>query len=34
VEEPYGKVAVFADLYGNQWDLLQPIWRPATFFYL
>lgn len=25
VEEPYGKVAVFADLYGNQWDLLQPI---------
>jgi catechol 2,3-dioxygenase-like lactoylglutathione lyase family enzyme len=28
VEEPYGKVAVFADLYGNQWDLLQPIGRP------
>jgi catechol 2,3-dioxygenase-like lactoylglutathione lyase family enzyme len=25
--EPYGKVAVFADLYGNKWDLLQP--RPA-----
>lgn len=23
-EEPYGKVAVFEDLYGNQWDLLQP----------
>lgn len=20
---PYGKVAVFADLYGNQWDLIQ-----------
>jgi catechol 2,3-dioxygenase-like lactoylglutathione lyase family enzyme len=23
-EEPYGVVAVFEDLYGNQWDLLQP----------
>lgn len=23
-EEAYGKVAVFRDLYGNQWDLLQP----------
>ena len=23
-EEPYGTVAVFKDLYGNQWDLLQP----------
>lgn len=22
-EEPYGTVAVFEDLYGNQWDLLQ-----------
>ncbi|MFF5055822.1 VOC family protein [Micromonospora sp. NPDC000663] len=22
--EPYGSVAVFADLYGNKWDLLQP----------
>ncbi|PHN07949.1 VOC family protein [Flavilitoribacter nigricans] len=22
--EPYGKVAVFADLYGNLWDLLEP----------
>ncbi|MDA0242420.1 MAG: VOC family protein [Chloroflexi bacterium] len=22
--EPYGTVAVFADLYGNKWDLLQP----------
>jgi len=22
--EPYGKVAVFEDLYGNLWDLLQP----------
>ena len=24
VEEPYGTVAVFEDLYGNLWDLLQP----------
>jgi catechol 2,3-dioxygenase-like lactoylglutathione lyase family enzyme len=23
-EEPYGMVAVFQDLYGNLWDLLQP----------
>jgi catechol 2,3-dioxygenase-like lactoylglutathione lyase family enzyme len=23
-EEEYGTVAVFEDLYGNQWDLLQP----------
>lgn len=23
-EEPYGTVVVFADLYGNRWDLLQP----------
>jgi catechol 2,3-dioxygenase-like lactoylglutathione lyase family enzyme len=23
-EEPYGTVAVFSDLYGNLWDLLQP----------
>lgn len=22
--EPYGAVAVFEDLYGNRWDLLQP----------
>ena len=22
--EPYGVVAVFTDLYGNKWDLLQP----------
>lgn len=22
--EPYGTVAVFADLYGNRWDLVQP----------
>jgi catechol 2,3-dioxygenase-like lactoylglutathione lyase family enzyme len=24
VTEPYGTVAVFADLYGNLWDLIQP----------
>jgi catechol 2,3-dioxygenase-like lactoylglutathione lyase family enzyme len=23
VEEPYGTVAVFEDLYGNQWDLIE-----------
>jgi catechol 2,3-dioxygenase-like lactoylglutathione lyase family enzyme len=23
--EPYGSVAVFRDLYGNRWDLLQPV---------
>ena len=22
--EPYGTVAVFEDLYGNRWDLLEP----------
>ncbi len=22
--EPYGKIAVFEDLYGNRWDLIQP----------
>lgn len=27
VDEPYGTVAVFADLYGNQWDLVE---RPRT----
>jgi len=27
--EPYGKVAVFADLYGNKWDLLEPRSGPA-----
>lgn len=26
-EQPHGTVAVFADLYGNLWDLIQP--RPA-----
>jgi len=24
VEEPYGTVAVFGDLYGNLWDLIEP----------
>ncbi len=24
LEEPFGMVAVFADLYGNLWDLIQP----------
>ena len=24
-KEPYGTVAVFQDLYGNLWDLIQPI---------
>lgn len=24
-KEPYGVVTVFEDLYGNQWDLLEPI---------
>ena len=23
-EEPYGRVVVFLDLYGNKWDLIQP----------
>jgi hypothetical protein len=22
--EPYGKVVVFSDLYGNRWDLIEP----------
>lgn len=24
VQEPYGTVAVFSDVYGNLWDLIQP----------
>jgi catechol 2,3-dioxygenase-like lactoylglutathione lyase family enzyme len=28
--EPYGTVAVFKDLYGNLWDLLEPISKNAT----
>ncbi len=27
-EEPFGRVAVFEDLYGNRWDLVQPIAAP------
>jgi catechol 2,3-dioxygenase-like lactoylglutathione lyase family enzyme len=27
-QEPYGTVAVFADLYGNLWDLIQPTTTP------
>jgi catechol 2,3-dioxygenase-like lactoylglutathione lyase family enzyme len=26
-DEPYGRVAVFRDLYGNRWDLIEP--RPG-----
>jgi catechol 2,3-dioxygenase-like lactoylglutathione lyase family enzyme len=29
-EEPYGTVAVFEDLYGNRWDLIQPRLVPAS----
>lgn len=29
-EEPYGTVAVFQDLYGNLWDLLQLKANPST----
>ncbi|WP_018620054.1 VOC family protein [Spirosoma luteum] len=25
--EPYGTVAVFADLYGNLWDMIEPVTR-------
>ncbi|MET9850531.1 VOC family protein [Streptomyces ossamyceticus] len=28
--EPYGSVAVFEDLYGNRWDLLQPADRAGA----
>ena len=24
IQEPFGKVIVFADLYGNLWDLIEP----------
>ncbi|TFG53226.1 MAG: VOC family protein [Gemmatimonadales bacterium] len=30
VKEPYGTVAVFEDLYGNLWDLLEPMKQEAT----
>jgi hypothetical protein len=25
VQEAYGKVAVFSDVYGNLWDLIEPV---------
>ena len=28
IKEPYGTVAVFEDLYGNLWDLIEPV-KPA-----
>jgi predicted enzyme related to lactoylglutathione lyase len=28
--EPYGTVAVWEDLYGNKWDLIQPAPRPPS----
>jgi catechol 2,3-dioxygenase-like lactoylglutathione lyase family enzyme len=28
-DEPYGKVVVFEDIYGNRWDLIQPASGPA-----
>lgn len=30
VTESYGKVLVFADLYGNLWDLIQPAFPPLS----
>tara|TARA_R110002020_G_scaffold48370_6_gene137939 strand:- start:3178 stop:3378 length:201 start_codon:yes stop_codon:yes gene_type:complete len=30
VDQPYGKVAVFRDLYGNLWDLLEPAGWPGA----
>jgi catechol 2,3-dioxygenase-like lactoylglutathione lyase family enzyme len=30
--EPYGTVAVFADLHGNLWDLIEPKRRPGSAF--
>jgi catechol 2,3-dioxygenase-like lactoylglutathione lyase family enzyme len=29
-DEPYGRVVVFEDLYGNRWDLIQPKTREAS----
>ena len=29
-DEPYGKVAVFRDPYGNRWDLIEPADNPAS----
>ena len=28
-EEPYGRVIVFHDLYGNKWDLIEPAAAPT-----
>lgn len=28
-DEPYGRVAVFEDLYGNRWDLIEPAAAPT-----
>lgn len=33
IEEPYGKVAVFKDLYGNLWDLIEPRKVQETHYY-
>lgn len=29
-DEPYGRVAVFEDLYGQRWDLIEPKVRPTA----
>lgn len=29
-DEPYGTVAVFEDLYGNRWDLIEPRTEPVA----
>lgn len=31
-DEPYGRVVVFRDLYGNRWDLIEPRHVDATIF--
>ena len=32
-QESYGKVAVFQDLYGNLWDLIEPVAKPNSDYY-
>ena len=32
-QESYGKVAVFQDLYGNLWDLIEPVAKPNLNYY-
>jgi quinol monooxygenase YgiN/uncharacterized glyoxalase superfamily protein PhnB len=32
-QESYGKVAVFQDLYGNLWDLIEPVTKPNSYYY-